>query len=113
MKRLTRCDLLKYGAAAAATTAAAGPAGIARAGRSKGGGTLIFSFPTESDIFDPHATGGWDTYKHTLQMFEGLTKEDLTNPKAVYPAIQPALAQSWDVSPDKLTYTFHLRKGVK
>ena len=32
-----------------------------------GQGTLIVSVPTAPDIFDPHATGGWDTYKHTLR----------------------------------------------
>jgi peptide/nickel transport system substrate-binding protein len=29
------------------------------------------------------------------------------------PAVLPALATSWDVSDDKLSYTFHLRRGVQ
>jgi peptide/nickel transport system substrate-binding protein len=28
-------------------------------------------------------------------------------------AIAPSLAESWDISPDGLTYTFHLKKGVQ
>jgi len=41
-------------------------------------------------------------------LFEGLVKssDDGT-------AIEPCLADSWDISEDELTYTFHLKKGVK
>ncbi len=27
--------------------------------------------------------------------------------------VEPGLAKSWDITPDGLTYTFHLRTGVK
>lgn len=113
----------------AATGAAALMGGIAQASASAAGGrvrvltdrdrheggngTLIISVPTAPDIFDPHATGGWDTYKHTLQMFEGLSRENLTDPNSTFPELEPALAERWDVSADGLTYTFHLRQGVK
>ena len=40
-------------------------------------------------------------------VFEGLTRIDETG------AVLPALAASWDVSPDRLTYTFHLRPNAK
>ncbi|MBL8128266.1 MAG: ABC transporter substrate-binding protein [Thermomicrobiales bacterium] len=78
-----------------------------------GSGTLIIGVPTAPDIFDPHATGGWDTYKHTLQMFEGLSRENLTDPESTFPVLEPCLAESWEISDDGLEYTFHLRQGVK
>ena len=75
-------------------------------------GTLIWGMPAETDILDPHATGGWSTYQVTYQIFEGLVKEDLTKPDAASPPLVPGLATSWDISPDGLTYTFKLREGV-
>ncbi|PZR67274.1 MAG: hypothetical protein DLM66_11785 [Candidatus Dormiibacter spiritus] len=116
MSALSRREFLKY-TGVAAGVAALDPLVLAcsngSSAASKAGGTLVISLPTESDIFDPHATGGWDTYKHTLQMFEGLTKENLTDANEKVPSIQPALAEKWDLSEDKTTYTFHLRQGVK
>ncbi|MDQ1129912.1 ABC transporter substrate-binding protein [Microbacterium sp. SORGH_AS_0888] len=45
-------------------------------------------------------------------VYEGLTKRDVSDPNA--PAgVAPALAASWKVSDDGLTYTFDLQKGVK
>lgn len=41
-------------------------------------------------------------------IFDGLVKFDEASGKVV-----PALAQTWDVSADGLSYTFHLRHGVK
>src|SRR5215217_2274159 len=121
---MSRRTVLKGGAATGAAVLLAGigqasadaVGGQARAtlvGRNEGGtGTLIISVPTAPDIFDPHATGGWDTYKHTLQMFEGLSREILTDPNSTFPVLEPCLAESWDISEDNLTYTFHLRQGV-
>lgn len=44
-------------------------------------------------------------------IYEGLTKRDVSDPNA--PAgVAPALAESWEVSEDGLTYTFHLQEGV-
>lgn len=123
--RVSRRTVLKGGAATGAA-ALLGGIGLATAdakvgqtrvftsGRHEGGtGTLIMSVPTAPDIFDPHATGGWDTYKHTLQMFEGLSREILTDPTSTFPELEPCLAESWEISTDNLTYTFKLRQGVK
>jgi peptide/nickel transport system substrate-binding protein len=42
-----------------------------------------------------------------LYLFEPLVQRD---PQTA--ALSPGLAQSWEISPDKLTYTFHLRPNV-
>ncbi len=76
-------------------------------------GTLVWGMPAETDTLDPHATGGWSTYQVTYQIFEGLVKEDLTKPDDPTPPIIPGLAKTWDISDDGLTYTFHLRQGVR
>ena len=99
------------GLALAAAVAWAGPLGATSAAAA--GGTLIYGMPAETDILDPHATGGWATYQVTYQIFESFVKEDLSDAKAVTPKLIPGLATSWDVSHDGKEYTFHLRQGVK
>jgi peptide/nickel transport system substrate-binding protein len=96
-----------FSAAAVAAAAALMP------GAAHPSGTLIWGMPAETDILDPHATGGWSTYQITYQIFEGLVKEDLTRADVPSPPLVPALATSWDISPDGLQYTFKLRPGVK
>ncbi len=91
----------------------AAAAGLALASPARAAGTLIWGMPAETDTLDPHATGGWTTYQVTYQIFEGLAKEDLTKPDEPTPPLVPGLATSWDISADGLTYTFHLRGGVK
>ena len=93
------------GALAIVAVAAAAP-------NARAAGTLIWGMPTETDILDPHATGGWTTYQVTYQIFEGLVKEDLTRADVASPPLVPGLATSWDISPDGLAYTFKLRPGV-
>jgi len=43
-------------------------------------------------------------------LFEGLTKNDIFTDDY---EVKPAAAERWDVSPDGLVYTFHLREGAR
>ena len=47
------------------------------------------------------------------QFFEGLFLEMMFNPTNEADVFTPQLAESWELTPDKLAYIFHLRKGVK
>src|SRR6186997_2242112 len=56
---------------------------------------------------DPALSTDVPTGRAVAYIFDGLTR---FTPDA---KVVPGLAKSWDVSPDGITYTFHLRSGVK
>src|SRR6476646_7839292 len=56
---------------------------------------------------DPALSTDVPTGRAVAYVFDGLTR---FTPDA---QVVPGLAKSWDVSPDGMTYTFHLRSGVK
>ncbi|HGH0892767.1 TPA: nickel ABC transporter substrate-binding protein [Staphylococcus pseudintermedius] len=64
------------------------------------------TYATSKDIGDmnPHVYGG-------SMSAQGMVYESLVD--HTQKGIEPLLAESWDVSEDGKTYTFHLRKGVK
>src|SRR3954451_10365132 len=55
---------------------------------------------------DPALSTDVPTGRAVSYVFDGLTR---FTPDA---RVEPALAERWTVSPDGLTYTFHLRRGV-
>ena len=100
---------------AGATVNASGGSDASSAGATAGGGaaagssdTLIFGAAGAPSMFDPlYATDG-ETFRVTRQMTEGLVTY-----KPGTADIAPALAESWESTPDGLTWTFKLRSGVK
>jgi ABC-type transport system substrate-binding protein len=74
----------------------------------KKGGTLIFGRGGDSVGLDPAYETDGNSFMICDNIYEALVayKDEST-------ALEPGLATSWDISPDGLTYTFHLRNGVK
>ena len=71
-----------------------------------GGGTLIAAQGAEPDRLDPHLTSAYASFQILENVYDTLVQpgDDLS--------MEPALAESWDISDDQLTWTFHLREGV-
>ncbi|WP_432544029.1 ABC transporter substrate-binding protein [Kineococcus sp. SYSU DK002] len=70
------------------------------------GGNLTFAISVDSGCIDPQQVGNNDALNIGRQLVDSLTVQDLDG------NIAPWLAESWEVSPDATTFTFHLREGA-
>ncbi|MEA2755481.1 MAG: oligopeptide transport system substrate-binding protein [Aliidongia sp.] len=61
----------------------------------------------EPETLDPHKSDGLQEYWIQSDLFEGLTRMD------PHGKVAPGVAESWDVAPDGLSWTFHLRPDLK
>lgn len=77
--------------------------GIARADT-----TLIVTMAADPTGLDPEAVLNNTSGFVMATIYDGLIRY-----KSGTVEVEPGLAERWDVSPDGLAYTFHLRKGVK
>jgi peptide/nickel transport system substrate-binding protein len=71
------------------------------------GGTFTFSRSQDSDNLDPVTQDGNVDIWIFMSIYDQLVRVDNSGT-----TLEPALAEKWEVSPDGLTYTFHLRQGV-
>jgi peptide/nickel transport system substrate-binding protein len=77
-------------------------------GSSQGGNVLIYGKGGDAVSLDPATVTDGESLIVTEQMYETLVDFAKDSTK-----IEPGLAEKWDISPDNLKYTFHLRQGVK
>lgn len=87
------------------------PAGSQSAGNVPGGpqpgGKLIVGMQYEPVTLDPHVSGQANAFRILINALDSLVYvDDKGKP-------HPALAESWEATPDGKQYTFKLRKGVK
>ncbi|MDE3075111.1 MAG: peptide ABC transporter substrate-binding protein [Chloroflexota bacterium] len=94
-------------ASSAPAKSAAPASASAKASGSPHGNTLVYNIGDEPDSIDPAQD------QDTTQDFVIMQLNDTL----VYPDkdlnVKPGLAEKWEISPDGLTYTFHLRQGLK
>lgn len=71
-------------------------------------GTLLVGNQNEPATLDPQLLNAYTDMRVAIALFEGLTSLDEKTAQPV-----PAVAERWEISPDGLTYTFHLRPDAK
>ena len=68
--------------------------------------TATFYFDADPEMWDVLATSMAADSEILVNTYDGLVEYDMEN------QLQPALAESWEVSEDGLTYTFKIREGL-
>jgi peptide/nickel transport system substrate-binding protein len=114
--QITRRGLFRAGAVAAGTTVIGGPGAArtiaARPSRlqdtPKPGGVLKIATDTDPVGLDPMISSAYSTAIVTEHVYGSLMQYDKELNEVL-----PDLAESVEISEDKLLYTFHLRQGVK
>lgn len=76
--------------------------------KSRAQDTIIYAQGTDPRGLDPALVDDGESSKVMVNIYEGLLKYNKDSTE-----IEPCLAESWDISSDGLSYTFHLKKGVK
>ena len=107
MGGMTRRSLLKAGSAGVAASVAGLPAVAGAQEEPKHGGTVTVALVQAPPSLDAHLTSAQVSRDICLHMYETLYARDENA------GVVPDLAQGADISKDGLTYTFHLRPGVK
>lgn len=101
--------------AVAASPVAAQPARAPAPAAGKPGGTLVIGWEADPNVLVPAGIALGSNYRAVRLIYEALVGQDLSKSASEAPAppLIPRLAERWDISPDGLTYTFHLRQGVR
>jgi len=81
---------------------------VAQANQPTYGGSLVLATASDPKTFNDIVATDANSSAVTSLLFEGLTTADPLTLKVI-----PQLAKSWDVSPDGLKWTFHLRPDVQ
>ncbi|MCX4751619.1 ABC transporter substrate-binding protein [Kitasatospora sp. NBC_01287] len=97
---------LLLGALSGCSAGAGGAGATPAAGPPRAGGTLRLAVATQPDCLDPHQSPTQAARLFARPILDSLVYQDAKG------ALHPWLATSWQVSPDGLTYTLHLRDSV-
>jgi len=105
---ISAIGLLALAAMAAACGGSSAPAGFGSGGSTANVSTLVIANAVKVDTLDPEA----NSVNESIWLDQNLYSR-LLQPNSTGTGLLPDLASSWTISPNGLTYTFHLRTDAK